>query len=144
MLKKERKISKKRIRKEDIVSVADKTEIISIRQKLKDSKDKKIVTGITKRWATNTLLITALVLLVLVASCILFIVEYYRNYVTNYLSGYANETVTTYFTPYVDANDDIFEQKAKEYVDSFSDKSRVEVQVVNRHGKVSVSSSSSK
>lgn len=121
--------------------VNENIEIVSIREKLKQPRDKKIVTGITKRWATNTLLITALVLLVLVASCILFIVEYYRNYVTNYLSGYANETVTTYFTPYVDANDEIFEQKAKEYVDSFSDKSRVEVQVVNRHGKVSVSSS---
>lgn len=99
------------------------------------------ITGITKRWATNTLLITALVLLVLVASCVLFVVEYYRNYVTNYLSGFANETVTTYFTPYVDGGEDIFEQKAKEYVDSFTDKSRVEVQVINRYGKVSVSSS---
>ncbi len=133
-LKKEHRKSKQ--------SVADKVSgNASVREKLKSSKKKKSITGITKRWATNTLLITALVLLVLVASSILFIVEYYRNYVTNYLSGYANETVATYFTPYVDANDDIFEQKAKEYVDSFSDKSRVEVQVVNRHGKVSVSSS---
>ncbi len=140
--KKEKKNDlKNRIRKNNKISVTDNTEVISIRNRLKLSRDKKIVTGITKRWATNTLLITALVLLVIVASCILFIVEYYRNYVTNYLSGYANETVTTYFMPYVDANDEIFEQKAKEYVDSFTDKSRVEVQVVNRHGKVSVSSS---
>lgn len=115
--------------------------VVSVRRKFRKDGDKKILTGITKRWATNTLLITALVLLVLVASGILFVVEYYRNYVTGYLSAYANETVTTYFTPYVDGGDDIFEQKAKEYVDSFSDKSRVEVQVINRYGKVSVSSS---
>lgn len=121
--------------------VGEKNDILSVHRNVQPNRKKIAVKGITKRWATNTLLITALVLLVLVASCILFVVEYYRNYVTNYLSGFANETVTTYFTPYVDGGDDIFEQKAKEYVDSFTDKSRVEVQVINRYGKVSVSSS---
>ena len=99
------------------------------------------IKGITKRWATNTLLVTALVLLVLISVCVVFVVSYYRNYVTNYLSGYANESVTTFFSPYVDGSDEIFNQKAKEFVDSFSDKSRMEVQVVNRKGTVSFSSS---
>lgn len=107
----------------------------------KADKDKKIIKGITKRWATNTLLITALILLVLVATSILFIVQYYRNYVVSYLSDYANETVITYFTPYVDGNSEVFEQKAKEFTDSFSDKSRVEVQVINSEGLVIVSTS---
>lgn len=97
--------------------------------------------GITKRWATNTLLITALVLLVLVTVSIFFVVGYYRDYAADYLSGYANESVTTFFKPYVNGTDEVFEQKAKEFVDSFSDKSRMEVQVVNRNGKVSISSS---
>ena len=99
------------------------------------------IKGITKRWATNTLLITALILFVLLSVCVVFVVSYYRNYVTNYLSGYANENVTTFFSPYVEGSDEIFNQKAKEFVDSFSDKSRMEVQVVNRYGKVSFSSS---
>lgn len=99
------------------------------------------IKGITKRWATNTLLITALILLVLLSVCVVFVVSYYRNYVTNYLSGYANESVTTFFSPYVGGSDEIFNQKAKEFVDSFSDKSRMEVQVVNRKGTVSFSSS---
>lgn len=107
----------------------------------KVDKEKKIIKGITKRWATNTLLITALILLVLVATSILFIVQYYRNYVVSYLSDYANETVITYFTPYVDGNSEVFEQKAKEFTDSFSDKSRVEVQVINSEGLVIVSTS---
>ena len=89
------------------------------------NKDKKVIKGITKRWATNTLLITALILLVLVAASILFIVQYYRNYVVSYISDYANETVITFFTPYVNANEDVFEQKSKEFTDSFSDKSRI-------------------
>ena len=99
------------------------------------------IKGITKRWATNTLLITALILFVLLSVCVVFVVSYYRNYVTNYLSGYANENVTTFFSPYVEGSDEIFNQKAKEFVDSFSDKSRMEVQVVNRYGNVSFSSS---
>lgn len=99
------------------------------------------IKGITKRWATNTLLITALILLVLLSVCVVFVIGYYRNYVTNYLSGYANESVTTFFSPYIGGSDEIFNQKAKEFVDSFSDKSRMEVQVVNRKGTVSFSSS---
>ncbi len=110
-------------------------------KKRNKSADKKALKGITKRWATNTLLVTALILLVLVVSAIIFVVEYYRNYVVSYVSDYANETVTTYFTPYVDASDDVFEQKAQEYADSFSDKSRVEVQVIDKEGKVIVSTS---
>ncbi len=99
------------------------------------------IKGITKRWATNTLLITALVLFVLVSVCTVFVISYYRDYVSDYLSGNANESVTTFFNPYLDGSDEIFEQKAKEFIDSFSDKSRMEVQVLNRYGKVSASSS---
>lgn len=105
------------------------------------SKEKKILKGITKRWVTNTLLITALILLVLVAASILFVVQYYRNYVVSYLSDYANEAVTAFFMPYVDGSDEVFEQKAKEFTDGFSDKSRVEVQIINKEGLVVVSSS---
>lgn len=115
--------------------------VIIRKRRNKDEEDKKVLKGITKRWATNTLLITALVLLVLIASCYLFVVEYYRNYVVTYLSGYANETVTTYFTPYVDGSDEVFAQKAKEFTDSFPDKSRVEVQVIDKNGDIVVSSS---
>ncbi len=107
----------------------------------KNETERKFFKGITKRWATNTLLITALILLAVVAASILFIVQYYRSYVVSYLSDYANEAVVTFFTPYLDANDEVFEQKAKEFTDNFSDKSRVEVQVINREGLVVVSSS---
>ena len=103
--------------------------------------ERKFFKGITKRWATNTLLITALILLAVVAASILFIVQYYRSYVVSYLSDYANEAVVTFFTPYVDATDEVFAQKSKEFTDNFSDKSRVEVQVINREGLVIVSSS---
>lgn len=104
-------------------------------------KDKLSIKGITKRWATNTLLVTAIILLLLVSISVMFVVGYYRNYVGNYLSGFANESVTTFFNPYIDGSLDTFNVKAKEFVDSFDDKSRMEIQVVNREGSVSVSSS---
>ncbi len=104
-------------------------------------QQRKLFRGITKRWATNTLLITAIILLVLVVASVIFVAQYYRNYVVSYLSDHANETVITFFTPYIDGSEEVFEQKAKEFTDSFSDKSRVEVQVVDRNGAVIVSSS---
>ncbi|MBR4286215.1 MAG: HAMP domain-containing histidine kinase [Clostridia bacterium] len=119
----------------------DTTQKNELRKRILSRPERKGITGITKRWATNTLLVTALILLVIVVACTLFIVQYYRNYVTSYVSGYANESVTTFFTPYLDASDEVFNQKAKEYIDSFSDESKIEVQVVNRHGEVAVSSS---
>ena len=105
-------------------------------------KNKKpLVKGITKRWVTNTLLVTALILLVFVVASVFFISEYYRNYVIDYLSEYANETVITFFGNYIDGDDEVFNAKAKEYTDSFSDKSRIEVQVINKYGEVCVSTS---
>ena len=129
----------------DISSDAQKDIIVSLKKgfvsRFNAIKSNFLLKGITKRWATNTLLITALILLVLVAACVMFFTSYYRNYVVNYLSGYANETVITYFTPYVDGDDVVFSQKAKEFTDSFADKSRIEVQVIDKTGNVLVSSS---
>lgn len=129
----------------DISSDAKKDIIVSLKKgfvsRFNAIKSNFLLKGITKRWATNTLLITALILLVLVAACVMFFTSYYRNYVVNYLSGYANETVITYFTPYVDGDDVVFSQKAKEFTDSFADKSRIEVQVIDKTGNVLVSSS---
>ncbi len=113
----------------------------SVFKRNRKQTEKRILKGITKRWATNTLLVTALILLALVVSAILFVVEYYRGYVVSYVSSYANETVATYFTPYVDGSDDVFELKAKDFADSFSDKARVEVQIINKDGVVVVSTS---
>lgn len=128
--------AKKLLKEREINSNTNKSDD----KKKKSPKDKKIK-GITKRWATNTLLVTAIILLFLVATGVFFVIQYYRNYIVSYISDYANETVTTFFTPYVNASDEVFEQKAKEFTDSFSDKSRIEVQVVNRKGNVVVSTS---
>lgn len=92
--------------------------------------------GITRRWAKNTLLITAAILFAISVICISAVTFYYRNYVSSVLSSYANENVTNFFTPYLDSADDVFEPKALEYIDGFAAKNIIEVQVVNKNGKI--------
>lgn len=96
--------------------------------------------GITKRWVTNTLLVTALIFFVVCTVSVTVVIGYYRNYVSVLLSGYANENVTAFFKPYVDSAGDTFEVKSREFVESFGDNSLMEVQVIDKNGKVVVSS----
>lgn len=94
------------------------------------------VKGITKRWAKNTLLLTAGILFFISIACVFAIVGYYRSYVSTLLTGYTNENVLNYFAPYIDSADDSFEQKAIEYIENFDSKSIIEVQIVNKTGKI--------
>lgn len=94
------------------------------------------IKGITKRWAKNTLLLTAVILLFMSIASVLAIIGYYRSYVSTLLTGYTNENVLNYFAPYIDAADDSFEQKAIEYIEDFDSKSLMEVQIVNKSGKI--------
>ena len=97
--------------------------------------------GITKRWITSTLLVTGIVLFIILAICVLAVSSYYRGYASNVLYSYANDSVTTFFSPYLDGTDEAFLEKSMEFVENFSDKSKVEVMVVDKHGAVCVSSS---
>ncbi len=92
--------------------------------------------GITRRWAKNTLLITAAILLCVGIVCISAVTFYYRNYVGNLLSSYANESAINFFAPYIDSADDSFEQKALEFIDGFTAKNIIEVQIINKNGKI--------
>ena len=97
--------------------------------------------GITKRWITSTLLVTAIILFIILAVCIFAVAGYYNSYVSNTLYSYANDSVITFFSPYLDGTDEAFQEKSMEFVENFSDKSKVEVVVVDKHGEVCVSSS---
>ncbi len=97
--------------------------------------------GITKRWITSTLLVTAIVLFIILAVCIFAVSEYYNSYASNTLYSYANDSVITFFSPYLDGTDESFQEKSMEFVENFSDKSKVEVVVIDKHGAVCVSSS---
>ena len=112
-----------------------------IRERFENFKSFIQPRGITKRWITSTLLVTAIVLLIILAVSIFAIASYYRNYASNVLFSYANDSVTTFFSPYLDGTDEAFQEKSMEFVENFTDKSKVEVMVVDKKGEVCVSSS---
>lgn len=112
-----------------------------IREKFERVKTFLQPKGITKRWITSTLLVTAIVLFIILAVCIFAVAGYYNSYVSNTLYSYANDSVITFFSPYLDGTDEAFQEKSMEFVENFSDKSKVEVVVIDKHGAVCVSSS---
>ena len=73
--------------------------------------------GITKRWITSTLLVTAIVLFIILAVCIFAVSEYYNSYASNTLYSYANDSVITFFSPYLDGTDESFQEKSMEFVE---------------------------
>lgn len=97
--------------------------------------------SITKRWILNTLCVIIVVLLgVVVIAGALFKEQYYES-VRLTLDSRATSVVTSYFSLYAESSDDAFNQRAKEFVEDFTDKSIMEVWVIDRNGNVVVSSS---
>ena len=72
----------KGVEENEISSKKDNEKSVSVKlksgfmSKFDGLKSDVLLKGITKRWATNTLLITALILLVLVAASVLFFTSY--------------------------------------------------------------------
>ena len=112
-----------------------------IREKFERVKTFLQPKGITKRWITSTLLVTAIILFIILAVCIFAVAGYYNSYASNSLYSYANDSVITFFSPYLDGTDEAFQEKSMEFVENFSDKSKVEVVVIDKNGAVCVSSS---
>lgn len=97
--------------------------------------------GITTRWVLNTLCVIVIVLLaIIIVAAALFREQYYES-VRVTLDSRATSVVTSYFNLYTESTEDVFNQRAKEFVEDFSDKSIMEVWVIDRNGKVVVSSS---
>ncbi len=97
--------------------------------------------SITKRWVYNTLCVIAVVLLGLVAVTLVLFKEQYYEAVRMTLNSRATGMVQTFFSLSETASDEAFNLRAKAYVESFNDKSVMEVWVIDRYGNVVVSSS---
>lgn len=97
--------------------------------------------SITTRWVLNTLCVIIIVLLaIIIVAAALFREQYYES-VRVTLDSRATSVVTSYFSLYTESSDDAFNQRAKEFVEDFTDKSVMEVWVIDRNGNVVVSSS---
>ncbi len=101
-------------------------------------RDNKFV-GLTKRWFLRSATVTIAILAVLCILCTLFVRSYYYDTVYDKLKSYSNGVVTNYFDNC--KTDAEFSSSAREYVSEFSEKSFIEVWVIDRTGKVLISTS---
>lgn len=97
--------------------------------------------GLTKRWIlqTSTIIVAVLLLICIVAAY--FIHSYYYATAERKVESYANGIVDIYFENYASTDDAVFEKGAREYISDFTDKSSVEVWVLDKYGNVFISSS---
>lgn len=101
---------------------------------------KKYIVGLTKRWFLHTAIIIIAVLLIICVSISLVVRSYYYNSVDRKIRSYSNSFIGTYFDGASNSNSG-FEKGARDYIYDFTDKQSIEVWVINRYGKVVVSSS---
>ena len=95
--------------------------------------------ALTKRWLFRTAVLTVAILLVICVVCGFFVRNYYYDTVYNKLRSYSSSIVTNYFNSYT--TDAEFAAGAVDFVSEFSEKSSAEVWVIDKSGKVIVSSS---
>lgn len=76
--------------------------------------------GITKRWISNSLSVIIVILTVLIISFAFVIKGYFYSGIKQTINGRANE-LTNVFRGYSSYNSEMFTEKAKEYVEGFSD-----------------------
>ena len=95
--------------------------------------------ALTKRWLFRSAVLTVAILLVICFVCGFFVRNYYYDTVYNKLRSYSSGIVTNYFNSYT--TDAEFAVGAVDFVSEFSEKSSAEVWVIDKSGKVIVSSS---
>lgn len=103
-----------------------------------NTKTKKQPSGLVHRWLFKTAIITVGILLLICVLCAIFIRVYYYDSVYNKLKGYSSGIAEKYFEFVDDAE---FTSGALEYVSGFAEKSSIEVWVIDKNGKVVISSS---
>ncbi|HAX83151.1 MAG TPA: sensor histidine kinase [Ruminococcaceae bacterium] len=97
--------------------------------------------GLTKRWLFQTSTIIVAVLLIICIAAAYFIHSYYYSTVERKIESYSKEIVDIYFENYASDDDAAFEKGAREYISDFTDKSSVEVWMIDKYGSVFISSS---
>ena len=93
--------------------------------------------GITKRWLFTTVLVIAAILAVFAALVILSIRSYYYDYVEKRLQALGpSSAVSDYFNGYIDVTNDVFAERAGEYLRSSPALSVAEIWVFNKKDEI--------
>lgn len=97
--------------------------------------------GITVRWLITTILVIAVILAGFAAMITFSIRDYYYDTVEKKLQAMGqSSTLADYFSEYVGSTNDVFAERAKEYVENFSEINTAEVWIYNKNGDVVVTS----
>ncbi|MBQ7548140.1 MAG: sensor histidine kinase [Clostridia bacterium] len=96
--------------------------------------------GLTRRWLFHTLITVVAVLLIIFIAAAYILHYYYYSSVSRRIKSYSNSIVDTYFEGF-STDDSSFESGAREFIHDFTDKTSMEVWMIDRYGKVIVSSS---
>lgn len=99
------------------------------------------LSAITRRWMYNTFGVIAAILVIVTLVACLFIRQYYYDVVKMNLNQVSGNVVASYFSAYLGADQRHFEFGARGYVESFEEKSTMEVWVLDDEGNVISSSS---
>lgn len=98
-------------------------------------KQQLIKSGITARWLLTTILVIAVILAAIAVGITISIREFYYDTVRNKLSSMGQSgAVAEFFGAYIGSSDDIFSQRAQEYVENFEDINTAEVWVYDKQG----------
>lgn len=104
-------------------------------------KSKLFKSGITVRWLLTTILVIALILSLFAALITFAVRGYYYNAAEQKLQSLGQSaTLADFFSSYIGASNEDFAERAKEYIESFSEINTAEVWVYNREGDVIVTS----
>lgn len=96
--------------------------------------------GLTRRWFIQTTIIVIAFLMVICVIGAYIVHSYYYDSVDRKMLNYCNNAVDTYFENF-SSDDATFEKGARSFIYDFKDKSAVEVWIIDKYGKVIISSS---
>lgn len=97
--------------------------------------------GISRKWFAEVISIISVLLITFSALLILVTAKSYYRTVETTLSTNANDMLSTFFALYGDDTSESFAYSAREFIEDFSGKDKMEVWVIDSNGKVFLSSS---
>lgn len=91
--------------------------------------------GISKRWMLNTLSVTLTIIILIVVSLIFVVTYLFQSSVEQSLNNTSSE-LSLVFSGYRSDTSSAFNTSARDYVENFEDKEKMEVMVINSSGRI--------
>ena len=112
-----------------------------MKDKTRASSEKLSLKGITKRWILGVFSVIVAILLVSVVAGFFMMRQYFYRLAENTISSKIDmNVVQSFFSPYLDSTDAVFEVGAKEFIENFSYRHLMDVWIIDKSGKVLVNS----